>query len=147
MTRFWTGLLIGAIFLCAGLTQGFAQSPAAPSSSAAGSPAVIPFKREPAAVSETAYRTGAALLVCLAVGALAVYVLRSRKPGSLLLPTAGKLKILETRRVGAKSMLLVVQWNAEELLLSHGDGGTTLLARAPVIPTPASGNPGSREPS
>lgn len=136
--------LVGALLLaCAGsgaaLAQAPASAPASPPASAASGAATIPFKREPVAAGETAYRTFAALVVVLAVGGLAIYVLRVRGKGgaSLLMPATGKLQVLESRRIGPKGALLVVRWNAEELLLAHGEGGTTLLARAPAEPAAA----------
>lgn len=127
--------LTGALLLaCAGSGAALAQAPASAPAPAASASATIPFKREPVAAGETAYRTFAALVVVLAIGGLAIYALRARGKGgaSLLMPATGKLQVLESRRIGPKGMLLVVRWNAEELLLSHGEGGTTLIARAPA---------------
>lgn len=131
-------LLAGALMLGAGTGPAFAQEAAGtPLASAASAPAAIPFKREPVATGEIAWRTLAALVVCLSLGGLTIYVLRARgKGGSLLLPTPGRLQVVESRRIGPKAMLLVVRWNGEELLLSHGEGGTTLIARTPAPAAP-----------
>jgi len=133
MKRFCAWLLAGAVVLTAD-TGAFAQEPTASPAPSGSSGTGIPFKRDTVPAGETAYRTFAALAVVLAVGALAVYVLRVRGAGKALLPSTsnGRLQVLETRRVAPKMVLVVVRWNAEELLLSHGEGGTALLARAPA---------------
>jgi flagellar biogenesis protein FliO len=135
-------VLAGGVLLAAGMGAARAQDAASPASQPASGAPSIPFRREPVAAADTAYRTFAALVVVLALGGLAVYVLHARGKGggSLLLPAgAGKVQVVESRRLGAKGMLVVVRWNAEELLLSHGEGGTTLIARAPAPPATASG--------
>jgi flagellar biogenesis protein FliO len=135
MSPFKARRLAGILLLaCAGSSAALAQDAASAPSPAASGAAAIPFKREPVTTGETAYRTFAALVVVLAVGGLAIYVLRARGKGgaSLLMPATGKLQVLESRRIGPKGMLVVVRWNAEELLLSHGEGGTTLIARTPA---------------
>jgi flagellar biogenesis protein FliO len=139
MKRVRAWLLAGAVVLGAG-TGGACAQQAAPAASAAGGTGAIPFKREPVAAGDTASRTLVALVLVLAVGGAAIWLLRKRQGGGgLLSPGAGagqRLQVLETRRIGAKGTLVVVRWNAEELLLSHGEGGTTLIARAPGA-TPA----------
>ncbi len=138
MKHFCAWLLGGAVVLAAAMGPAFAQEPATAPAASGSSGTGIPFKRDTVPPGETAYRTFAALVVVLAVGALAVYVLRARGMGNVLLPPAsnGRLQVLETRRIAPKMVLVVVRWNAEELLLSHGEGGTALLARAPAA-TPA----------
>lgn len=128
-------LLAAAMLFCVGRGGAWAQDTAPTAAPPASAAASIPFKREPVAAADTAYRTFAALVVVLALGGLAVYVLRARGKGGgslLLAPGGGRLQVVESRRIGPKGTLVVVRWNAEELLLSHGEGGTTLIARAPA---------------
>lgn len=135
-------LLAAGVLLAAGMGAARAQDAASPASPPASGAPSIPFKREPVAAADTAYRTFAALVVVLALGGLAVYLLQARAKGggSLLLPAgAGRLQVVESRRIGPKGTLVVVRWNAEELLLAHGEGGTSLIARAPAPPAPERG--------
>jgi flagellar biogenesis protein FliO len=142
MNRMKAWLLAAAVLLATGRGGAWAQDTAPAAAQPASAASSIPFKREPVTGADTAYRTFAALVVVLALGGLAVYVLRARGKGggSLLLPTgAGRLQVVESRRIGPKGTLVVVRWNGEELLLSHGEGGTSLIARAPAPPSAAGG--------
>ena len=134
MTRLRSWVMAGAIASAAGLPGAWAQDAGASAPAAAASaPSGIPFKRETASAADTGARTVGALLLVLSVGAGALYLLRGRAAGGLRLPGGGqRLQVLETRRIGAKGTLVLVQWDGEELLLSHDEGGTRLLAREPA---------------
>lgn len=118
---------------CLGATaQGEATGPVAAASGSAVTASAIPYKREPAGMGDTVSRTGGALLLVMALAAVAAWVLRRRGGGFALALPARRLQVLESRRIGPKGTLVVVRWNAEELLIAHGEGGTTLLARSPA---------------
>jgi len=75
-----------------------------------------------------------ALLVCLAVGAAAVYVLKQRLAPGAVSMRGRRVRLIESQRVGIKSAILLVRWDDEELLLGQSDGQMRLLARKPVGP-------------
>ena len=92
----------------------------------------IPFKQEPEATASLVGRTMLALLLCLGLGAGALYLLRARAGAGMSLARGRRVHVIESQGLGGKGTLVLVRWDAEELLLAHGEHGTTLLARAPV---------------
>lgn len=139
-------LSLGMAGTCRAAAPASAASPASQAQPAASTAAGIPFKREPESTGSMAARTAAAWLVCLAVGGGVLYMLRRRlglQPG-LGLAKQRRLQVVESQRIGPKSSLVLVRWDQEELLLAQGEGGTSLLARAPAgrpssnadVPTP-----------
>jgi len=130
-------LSLGMAGLCRAAAPAVPASQALPAASTA---AGIPFKREPESTGSMAARTAVAWLVCLAVGGGVLYVLRRRlglRPG-LGLAKQRRLQVVESQRIGPKSSLVLVRWDQEELLLAQGEGGTSLLARAPAGRPPSS---------
>jgi len=107
---------------------------AAASSAAASS--AIPFK--PAAPLEAnALGDGwIALVVCMAVLAIVVTLLRRRAIG---LPRLGStpraVSVVESTRLGERTRLSVVRYRGRELLVAHGDHAPTVLADQAVAPS------------
>jgi flagellar biogenesis protein FliO len=106
---------------------------AAPRSGAQAS-AAIPFKQDSEITTDVSGRAVLALLVCLAVGAAAVYVLKQRLAPGAVSMRGRRVRLIESQRVGIKNALLLVRWDDEELLLGQSDGQMRLLARKPVSP-------------
>jgi hypothetical protein len=123
-------MLVGAALLCAAA----APSRAAPSQSlpqANGRPA-IPFKQDTESTAALAGR-GLAVLALAALaaygGALALKRLGLTRPG--LPGLARRVRRLETVRLSRRSVLHVVEYRGEELLLAEGEHGLRLLSSRP----------------
>ncbi len=109
---------------------------------AAGLQQAIPFKQEVAAGADGWSRLGGAMLVCIAVLGLVLYLLRRH----LKLPPQARalqrLQVLETRRLGPRSHLHVVQFGGREHLIGSSEQGLVVLASS-ALPDQADGIPGA----
>lgn len=98
--------------------------------------APIPFKQE-AALGVTALPGGALgvlLLSMLAIGA--VYVVRKRLKlvGAKADGAPRRLRIVETQRLGPRTLLSVVEFAGGEYLIAQSEQGVCCLATAPKEP-------------
>lgn len=93
----------------------------------------IPFKRETESTADVSGRLAVALLVCVAVGAGAIYLLRKRWAPGLGGVRNRRLHLLEVQRIGVKSSIVLVRWDEEELLISQGEGQMQVLARKAAV--------------
>lgn len=106
--------------------------------SSAGAPA-IPFKQD-ASASASMFSGGAVgvLLISL-IAIVAVLFIRKRLN---LAPAAGPgtrlLRILETQRMGPRTLLAVVEFGGAHYLVAQGEHGVNCLAQAP-LPAAAAG--------
>jgi flagellar biogenesis protein FliO len=107
------------------------------STSATSYGAGIPYLTEKTSTGDLGLRTSAALLVCVLVGAGAVYWLRNGRKGVLALPTGRRIDVIESRTLGPKNRLVVVRYDELQLLLSQTDTGLTLLHQKPTAIHPA----------
>lgn len=89
----------------------------------------IPYKVNDAADSDWLVRVVLALIVCAVVGAVAIQLLRKsgHALGRLGPAAADRLQVLEIKRLGPKSSLIVLRYEDQQLLIAQGEGGTTLL--------------------
>lgn len=127
-------LSLGMVGTCRAAPATPATAASQPQAAASTAPG-IPFKREPETSASMVGRTAVALLVCLAIGGGVIYVLQRRmglRPGLGLKKQQRRLQVVEMQRIAPKSTLVLVRWDQEELLLAQGEGGTSLLARAPA---------------
>ncbi|UTY59313.1 flagellar biosynthetic protein FliO [Massilia sp. erpn] len=122
------GLRQAAALLAGAALSGLAR--AEPAASA------IPFKRADAAASG-AGGAGLALLLLSVLAIALVYWLRRR----LRLTAAGGadgrlLRVLETRRLGPRALVSVVEFGGQHYLLAQSEQGVSCVASAPA-PVPA----------
>lgn len=100
--------------------------------SGAAMAAAIPFKQEGAG-AEAAMPGGALglLLVCaLAIVVLLLLRKRLQLPGA---PGAARLlKVLETRRLGARAQLAVIEFEGRRYLIAHSEQGVQCLVAPPA---------------
>jgi hypothetical protein len=98
----------------------------------------IPFKQDTASTAALAGR-GLAVLALAALaaygGALALKRLGLTRPG--LPGLARRVRRLETLRLSRRSVLHVVEYRGEELLLAEGEHGVHLVSRRPEGATDA----------
>jgi flagellar biogenesis protein FliO len=103
----------------------------------AASSSPIPFKQD-ASAGAAALPGGALGVLLLSVAAIvAVLVIRKR----LNLPQAGKhapqlLRVLETQRLGPRTLLSVVEFAGGRYLIAQGEHGVSCLAAAPPATPP-----------
>ena len=102
---------------------------------AAGVQAAIPFKREVAAGADVWSRLGAVMRICIAVLGLVLYLLRRHLNLKLKFPvgqatSTQRLQVLETRRLGPRAHLHVVQFGGREYLIGNSEHGLVALASA-----------------
>lgn len=112
-----------------------AAQPVPDAASPAASPAsAIPFKQDREAGDHLGLRAAGALLICLLVGGGAIYLLTKRRDiGTARQRGGARLRVLESKRLGPRSGLLLVRWDDEDLLIAQGDGRIDLLARKPTV--------------
>lgn len=111
-----------------------ASQPAPDAASPASSPSAIPFKQDREGRDQLGLRAAGALLVCLLVGGGAIYLLAKRRDlGTARQRGGARLRILESKRLGPRSGLLLVRWDDEDLLIAQGDGRLELVARKPTV--------------
>jgi flagellar biogenesis protein FliO len=96
-------------------------------------PSSIPFKHEAGvpAASVTGGALGLLLISLLAIGV----VLFLRKRFNLIprrASTAGLLRVLETQRLGPRTLLSVVEFSGSHYLVAQGEHGVSCIASAPV---------------
>jgi hypothetical protein len=117
-------LLFGAVLL-------FAAAPSRAVPQPIGKPA-IPFKHDEESTAALAGR-GLAVLALAALaaygGALALKRLGLTRPG--LPGKARRVRLLETVRLSRRSVLHVVHYRGEELLLAEGEHGVHLVSSRP----------------
>lgn len=115
-----------------------AGAQAAPGSATSGSAApAIPFKQE-AGGSAGMFSGGAVSVLLISLIAI-VAVLFIRKRLNLTAPAAsGKrlLRILETQRMGPRTLLAVVEFGGAHYLVAQGEHGVNCLAQAPASTVP-----------
>ncbi|MTV41465.1 flagellar biosynthetic protein FliO [Duganella radicis] len=118
--------LLGALLMSASQAAR-AEGPAAP----------IPYKQD-AAVAAAALPGGAlGVLILSGLAIVVVYVLRKR----LNLQAPGKggarhLRVLETQRLGPRTLLSVVEFAGSRYLIAQSEQGVTCLASAPDAAQP-----------
>lgn len=89
----------------------------------------IPFKHENAAGGSDVSRVVLALLLCVLVLGVALFVLRKYLPGVTRVSAGGRrLQILETQRLGPRTALHVVQFGEREYLIGDSEQGLVNLA-------------------
>ena len=123
--------LAGSILFCA-LAVPLADSCFAVEASAALSS--IPFKREPSATASEGPRLLIGFGFCAALLVGAIYLTRRRNgfPGR---GTAGKrlAQVIETSRLGPKTVLYVVEFGENRYLLAESVNGVHCVATAPLL--------------
>jgi flagellar biogenesis protein FliO len=92
----------------------------------------IPFKRDSEATADLSGRAVAALVACLAVGGVAIYLLRKKLMPGAPRPSARRIRLIEVQRVGLKSSVVLLRWDDEELLLAQAENQVQVLARKPA---------------
>ncbi len=102
---------------------------------ASAKPAPIPFKRDtPASVaSASGGGLGLILVSLLAIGAV-VFVRRRLKLGGAQTGAPAALRIVETRRLGPKALLSVVDFGGVRYLIAQGEHGVSCLASTACPP-------------
>ncbi|GAB2842910.1 hypothetical protein GCM10027277_07760 [Pseudoduganella ginsengisoli] len=108
-----------------------ASAPPSASASASAAASPIPFKREKHSEDTLAYQSLAALvLAALAAYGIALG-LRRLRTGSVALPMqrARRIRVAESVRLGRHHTLHVVEYDGEQLLLSEGQHGVTVVSR------------------
>lgn len=139
MVRRVSAALLAACWLCvtapahAGTAVAAqAQHAASGASAAASAPAPIPFKRD-AAVADAALPGGAVGVLLVSLLAIAaVYVLRKRLNLAPATAQGRLLKVLETQRLGPRTLLSVVEFSGKRYLIAQNEHGVSRLASAPV---------------
>jgi len=100
--------------------------------------APIPFKHESASVAGSVGAGGFGVLLISLVAIAAVLYLRKRF--NLKGPLARGprlLNVLETARLGPRSLLTVVEFRGQQYLLAQGEHGITCVATVPAEGAPA----------
>lgn len=121
------------------LVQGWALGLGVALMSAAGAePAsTIPFRQDQEGSADLAGRALVALLVCGVAGAAGIHFLRRRGLPAGMAPLRGsrRVRVLEVQSIGLKNAVVLLRWDDEEILISHGEGcPAQVLARRPVKP-------------
>ncbi|ATQ74330.1 hypothetical protein CR152_07265 [Massilia violaceinigra] len=133
-----------AHFLAAAL--GLLAAVAVQAAPAAGAPA-IPFKQDPGS-SASLFSGGAVGVLVMSLIAI-VAVLFIRKRLNLTAPAASGtrlLRILETQRMGPRTLLAVVEFGGAHYLVAQGEHGVNCLAQA-APPGPAAGVASASDPA
>lgn len=93
----------------------------------------IPFKHENSTAGGDFSRIGLALILCLAVLAAVLYLLRRYLPG-VIKPVSGckRVQVLETQRLGPRSQVYVVAFGGRQYLIGQSEHGLVRLASAPL---------------
>lgn len=90
----------------------------------------IPFKQENAAGGSDVSRVILALLLCVLVLAVALFLLRKYLPGVARPQSSGRrLQVLETQRLGPRTALHVVLFGEREYLIGDSEHGLVNLAQ------------------
>lgn len=125
-------LVLAVALAMAGGANATEASPSRQPEVGSAAASAIPFKRETESTADVSGRLALALLVCVAVGAGAIYLLRKRWAPGLGGVRNRRLQLLEVQRIGVKSSVVLLRWDQEELLVSQGEGQMQVLARKPV---------------
>jgi flagellar biogenesis protein FliO len=100
--------------------------------SVSGAPA-IPFKRDAAGAGTPLAGGAIGVLLVSAIAIVGVLLVRRRlrlnAPGAV---TSTHLKVLETRRLGPRALLSVVEFEGNRYLIAQGEQGISCLASAPT---------------
>jgi flagellar biogenesis protein FliO len=151
LSRLFPGLLIGLLLALPGLT--LAESPtgtpteqptasATPLASPVPAPthSSIPFKQDKQSSDSMAYQSFAGLvLVGLAAYGIVLGLKRfGGMPGGVL-GKARRVRTLEAIRLSRRSMLYVVEYKGQELLLAENEHGIQLVSSSPLPESNASG--------
>lgn len=130
MTARWT------VAACVLLGAASALAHAGPAG--ASSPGAIPYMADGPGTGELVWRVLGALVVCAAVGWVALRLLgRWTGAGAAragLSRPARRLELLEVKPVGGRGRLLVVRYEGEQLLLAQSESGIALLHRGGGAP-------------
>jgi flagellar biogenesis protein FliO len=100
-----------------------------PSSSASASTAAIPYKRD-ADVGERSLSGGAAgtLVISLLAIAAVLYLRKRLNLGGASTALPGRrIRVLESQRLGPRSVLTVIDYSGRELLIAQTEHGVTVL--------------------
>jgi flagellar protein FliO/FliZ len=77
------------------------------------------------------WRVGGALLLCMVIAVAAAFVLRARMGGGELLSFVskrqGRLRLVETLRLGQRSSLLIVACDGKEMLLLSNEQASQVI--------------------
>jgi flagellar biogenesis protein FliO len=117
-----------------------ADAPPAPTATAAQPHSGIPFKQETQATDTLAYQSLAGVvLAALAAFGIVLGLKRFGKFGGPLAKTR-RLHTVEAIRLSRRSMLYVVEYQGQELLLAESEHGIQLVSTqsSPATPDPAS---------
>jgi hypothetical protein len=127
----WCKAMLSMLFLPAWLHA--QPAPAPPRQAVARAAPGIPFKREGSGDGGRASLGAVAgLLVVLAgSGAGVVYLRKQLRLGGKA-GQAGLVRVLESRRLGPKTLLSVVEFGGQRLLLAQSDSGVQCVASVPV---------------
>lgn len=120
------GLCIVLASTCCAVARGASASP-------------IPFKQD-APVGASSLPGGAlGVLLLSALAIVAVYVIRKRLNLHPAKSAGGKLlRVLETQRLGPRTLLSVVEFSGGQYLIAQSEHGVSCLAQAPAASaTPA----------
>lgn len=114
----------------------------APAKEASAAPNAIPFKQEKQSTDTLAYQSLAALvLVGLAAYGIVFGLKRAGGIKGGLLGKSRRARTLDAIRLGRRSMLYVVEYRGQELLLAESEHGVQLLVSTTA--TPQAGEPSS----
>jgi len=95
------------------------------------SPAFIPFKRD--AEQGPSLAGGAVGVLLISLLAVAIVLYARRRLNLAPAAAAGKrLKIVETQRLGARTLLSVVEFGGREYLIAQTEQGVTRIADNPM---------------
>lgn len=127
----WCRLTL-AVMLLARLSLASAASMAA-----AGDGAAIPFKRDDAAGSLALSGSSAWAVLLISAAAIgAVVIIRKKLKMPVLSGSQPRLvRVLETQRLGPRSLLSVVEFAGDQYLIAQSEHGITSLAVAPRAPS------------
>jgi flagellar biogenesis protein FliO len=93
----------------------------------------IPFKQDAASTATLLSRSAAAVLVVSLIAIAAVLFVRRRlhlsPPGAA---GAGPLRVLQSQRIGPRTLLTVVEFCGTRYLVAEGEHGLTCLAQSPA---------------
>lgn len=89
----------------------------------------IPFKQEAVSGAGELLRVAGGLTLCVLLLAGVLHFLRRRAgPHANSAAEAGRLRIVERQRLGARSILVVVEFDGKRHLLAQSEQGVALLA-------------------
>ncbi|NVE01852.1 flagellar biosynthetic protein FliO [Massilia sp. BJB1822] len=107
----------------------------------------IPFKREGAVQASAVSGAGVGLLLIALLAIGAVLLLRRRwQPGPRQEGGGSLLRVLETRRLGPRALLSVVEFAGQRYLLAQTEQGVSCVASAPLEGAPKAAEDGADAP-